>query len=301
MTSKDIRIILTRGLQGSGKSFWAQEQQRKDPSLILVNKDELREMLFRSKFSRPNEKIVLKARDSIVQAALCGGRSVIVHDTNFEPKHEERMNEIADEWNHAAAAPERKAIVEVVEFDTPLDQCIENDLKRNRSVGEKVIRDTYLRYVSRVSSAHPTFSTARNEQLEDAILVDIDGTLAHGISRGPYEFEKCHEDLIDEIVRGIVVNEKDNHGTKIIVCSGRDSKWRAKTKQWLQDNHVPYDLLFMRPEGDGRKDCIVKEEILNQHIIDKYNIKYILEDRRQVVDMWRSHGLKVLHVDYGNF
>lgn len=299
--SKEISITLTRGLPGSGKSWWAYEQQRKDSSIVLVNKDELREMLFQSKFTRSNEKIVLEARDSIVWAALKAGRSVIVHDTNFEPKHQERMEELADNWNHATVAPLAKVGVEVVDFNTSVDQCIVNDLKRDRSVGEKVIRDMYLKYVVKTKNAHPTFSENRNPELQDAIIVDIDGTLAHGLHRGPYEFEKCDEDLIDEIVRGIVVNEKDNLGTKIIVCSGRDSEWRKVTTEWLNKHHVPWDMLFMRPKGDRRKDCLVKEEILDNHIIEKYNVKYILEDRRQVTEMWRSRGLKVLQVDWGNF
>lgn len=57
----------------------------------------------------------------------------------------------------------------------------------------------------------------------------------------------------------------------------------------------------MRPEGDSRKDSVVKEEMYNEHIKYKYNVKAIYDDRQQVVDMWRDLGLTVFQVDKGDF
>lgn len=57
----------------------------------------------------------------------------------------------------------------------------------------------------------------------------------------------------------------------------------------------------MRPEGDIRKDSIVKREIFENYIRDYYNIQFVLDDRNQVVEMWRSLGLKCLQVAEGDF
>lgn len=57
----------------------------------------------------------------------------------------------------------------------------------------------------------------------------------------------------------------------------------------------------MRPEGDIRKDSIVKREIFENYIRDYYNIQFVLDDRNQVVEMWRSLGLKCLQVQEGDF
>ena len=76
---------------------------------------------------------------------------------------------------------------------------------------------------------------------------------------------------------------------------------RAETEKWLEDKEVEYVALFMRPEGDHRKDNIVKEEIFNNHIRNKYNVIFVLDDRNQVVEMWRSLGLKCLQVADGDF
>jgi hypothetical protein len=51
----------------------------------------------------------------------------------------------------------------------------------------------------------------------------------------------------------------------------------------------------------NRKDAIMKEELYRQHIEGKYNIKFVLDDRQQVVDMWRGLGLTVFQVDEGDF
>lgn len=151
-------------------------------------------------------------------------------------------------------------------------------------------------------SAHPTFSSTRDPDKPDAILCDIDGTLAHGyLSRGPYEPEKYSEDLVDEIVRSIVVNERNNIGTKVILVTGRDEQYRTVTEEWLKNNHVAYDALLMRPRNIKDKDYIVKELLLKNVILPAYNVKYVIEDRQNCVAMYRENKLKVLQVDAGEF
>jgi hypothetical protein len=58
----------------------------------------------------------------------------------------------------------------------------------------------------------------------------------------------------------------------------------------------------MRPEGDNRKDSIVKRELFDTHVRNKFYIDFVLDDRDQVVDMWRNDlGLTCLQVDWGDF
>lgn len=56
----------------------------------------------------------------------------------------------------------------------------------------------------------------------------------------------------------------------------------------------------MRKESDSRKDSYVKYEIL-QNLIENYCIVYVIDDRDQVVKMWREAGLRCLQVAPGNF
>jgi hypothetical protein len=59
--------------------------------------------------------------------------------------------------------------------------------------------------------------------------------------------------------------------------------------------------LYMRPEGDMRKDAIVKLEIFDNEIRDNYDVQFALDDRNQVVEAYRSIGLTVLQVADGEF
>jgi hypothetical protein len=57
----------------------------------------------------------------------------------------------------------------------------------------------------------------------------------------------------------------------------------------------------MRKEGDNRKDCIVKEEMFRAHMLPHYYTMLAVDDRDQVVRLWRDLGLTVLQVADGNF
>ena len=57
----------------------------------------------------------------------------------------------------------------------------------------------------------------------------------------------------------------------------------------------------MRKEGDNRPDEVVKEEIFNENIRGNYSVRFVLDDRSKVVDMWRQLGLKCLQVAEGDF
>jgi hypothetical protein len=57
----------------------------------------------------------------------------------------------------------------------------------------------------------------------------------------------------------------------------------------------------MREEGNNEKDSIVKRRLFEDNIRGKYYIEYVLDDRNQVVDMWRNMGLTCLQVAEGDF
>jgi len=52
---------------------------------------------------------------------------------------------------------------------------------------------------------------------------------------------------------------------------------------------------------DFRPDNLIKAELFNEHIKGKYNVRHVYDDRQQVVDMWRSLGIKVYQVEKGDF
>ena len=59
--------------------------------------------------------------------------------------------------------------------------------------------------------------------------------------------------------------------------------------------------LFMRKDNDFREDTIIKKEIYEECIKDKYCILMAVDDRASVVKMWRELGITCLQCDEGNF
>ena len=89
---------------------------------------------------------------------------------------------------------------------------------------------------------------------------------------------------------------------EILLFSGRSARARAQTESWLTQHVIPYDLLVMRAVGDERKDATVKREMYEEHISGKRSVWFVLDDRDQVIDLWRRElGLRCLQVNYGQF
>lgn len=273
---------MLKGLPASGKSKWAKEQCSAD--VVRVNKDDIRAMMG-GEFTKGKENIVLITRDQLVRESLAQNKTIIVDDTDFAPIHEETLGGIAKEYD---------AEFEVRYFDVQVDECIKRDAKRASPVGRAVIMDMYRKYVKQVPEAIPFDST-----LPSVVCVDIDGTLAHMADRSPYDYSKVSTDVVDETIRGIVNIYSLDAG--IIVVSGRKDECRKETELWLRNNKIYFNELHMRKTDDNRPDYIVKKEIYNEHIKGKYNVLFVLDDRDQVVRMWREEGLKCLQVQEGNF
>jgi predicted kinase len=300
--SKKQKIILTRGLPASGKSTWAKEfVKNSNGKAKRVNKDDLREMIDAGVYSKPNEQMILDARDALVDTWLANDiETIIVDDTNFEEKHFERMKEVADQqrYKHECKYLTTDITVEYKDFlDVPLEDCLHRDSLRPKPVGEKVIKSMHQRYILPTIKEGPVVNKKGN-----AIIVDIDGTLAHRCDRQWFDYSKVDQDELDVTVDGIV-RAYAKMGYIILIVSGREATDECyhRTNTWLKKHNIPFYDLMMRKEGDFRRDSIVKKEIYNNYIKDKFDVEFVLDDRQQVVDMWREIGLKCLQVAPGNF
>lgn len=141
------------------------------------------------------------------------------------------------------------------------------------------------------------------------VAFDLDGTLADlrhrlkFIEKGPKDwdgfFAACSDDHpIWEMIHVLWAMRAEQH--TIEIWSGRSDAVRAQTEEWLRKHSVGYDLLRMRKAGDHRPDTEVKAEWL-AGLPFANQPELAFDDRQQVVDMWRSYGVRCCQVAPGNF
>lgn len=90
-------------------------------------------------------------------------------------------------------------------------------------------------------------------------------------------------------------------GTRIVFCSGRSTNEQKSTEEWLKKHCGFMWTLYMRDRHDSRQDSIVKEIILDFELLTRYEPYFMIDDRKQVVDMWRKRGFVCLQCDEGDF
>lgn len=316
--SAPLELVIYRGLPASGKTTLAKAYVAADRDhRARVNRDDLREMLHGGYVSRDVERVVRIARDRLVKAFLDQGVSVACDDTNLPADAVRGLAQLA----RNAGAHVRVSDL----TDVPVELCVLRDLDRGeqggRSVGEDVIRGMHDRYLAGRKSPLPVPEIARaapdraeayvaKPGTPPAIIVDLDGTLCLHNGRSPYDETRVGEDIPNRAVVD-AVRAARAAGFLVVFVSGRSEDCRVASERWI-DAHVfddlwwreyapPYENLFMRPSGDRRKDSIVKREIFDRLIRDRYDVRFVLDDRQQVVDAWREMGLTVFQVAPGDF
>ncbi|MER5887953.1 AAA family ATPase [Streptomyces sp. NPDC001941] len=302
-------VHVMTGLPASGKTTAARRlQEESGGRMRRVNLDDLRGMLDvpdpERRRSHAHEQTVLDIQDAAVRSAVEGGFDVVVDNTHLTPHIPRRLK---------AAVVGLDARFVVHDFtDVPLEECLRRDAARERPVGEEIIRilaDKHAKAVRggwRLTSewleARPAATPyVPDPALPPAVLCDIDGTLALRGDRGPYDFGRCDEDQLNASVSGALRAFRRADGDTIVLLSGRSEDHRALTEAWLARHEVPYDELWMRASGDGRSDDVVKAELFDAHVRDRYAVRLSLDDRDRVVALWRHIGLPTWQVNYGNF
>lgn len=306
------KLLIFRGLPGSGKSTQAKALVATDPEgFVRVNRDDLRQMLHGgvyikgSKNNPGTEQTIIEMEHSMVRRGLRAGLTVIDDNTNLPSRSVKALVEIAESFG---------AEWEIVDFtDVDLDTVLYQNANREAMVDEDVVIDLYRRFVKGKSYPLPFEYTPKpelslspyvpDETKPMAVIVDIDGTVAlmNG-KRTPHEYDKVGLDDPNGSVVDLVRTLRDE-GYKILFTSGRKDRCRDLTREWLKRHVFPDGdfVLFMRLDADNRVDNVTKLEIFNVCIRDRFNVKLVLDDRDQVVQMWRKLGLTCLQVADGNF
>lgn len=139
------KLILTRGLQGSGKTTFAEQWVAEDPThRSRVNRDIIRKTYFNSYWGEGvDEETVSQIERSVALALMIEGvnkgqRDIIVDNTNVKESAVQPYLQLAEDFGYE---------VEFIDFNVPLEELLKRDLTRDKPVGAEVIKfywDTYI-------------------------------------------------------------------------------------------------------------------------------------------------------------
>lgn len=316
---KTRKLILTRGIQGSGKSTWAKQWCHEDPEhRVRFNNDDIRNML--GDYWVPNrENLVKELKNTFAKASMLSGKDIIIDNMNLNPKEIEYWEGLVEYNNdyytgrRGENPPQYQAKyfyeLEFKDFFIPVEECIRRDAMRPNPIGEKVIKATWRRYRDFIIQEDIKNMLKRNPKHVDggslAILVDMDATLCLNTSGRPFYGEGAAENMwSDTQIDGTCALVKAMYEKcKVFIVTGREGTPEIieSTKKWLERHDIKVDELFFRPVGDYSPGPDCKRRIYEENIKGKYNVQFVLDDSSKCVKMWREQGLICLQPNEGKF
>lgn len=288
--------LLTIGISASGKTTWTEEfirfKAQDDEKWININRDQVRAEIYQIKTGLTNfnwttwkrkwEKEATERWEQYIQHVIRteNADGVVISDTNLNPKTRNKIIKTFEDigWD-----------IELKFFPIEYEVAVKRDLARPNPVGSSVIAEQLEKWWEQFGERYVADTT-----LPKAVIVDVDGTLAHAENRNIFDWYTVDTDTPDEMVCAVVKGLKAQ-GFKIVITSGRDEVSLYATWVWLT-RHLGFepDELLMRKYKDMRKDTVVKRELFDNNIRDKYNVVLAIDDRPVVVRLWRSLGIKTL-------
>ena len=301
------KLLILVGAPGSGKSTFARYFLRTEDNWIRVNRDDFRLMQFGDSLMIPfYEERISKMVEASVLTLLKSDTNVIIDATNTSLRTIQDMIHTYTEY----------ADISFKVFDLPVDELVKRCDKRYEETGKFISKSVVERNVANLKHTLEKFDFApiprkvqvattsyvtQDKNLPKAVICDLDGTLSLLNGRDPYNAATCDNDLLNEPVAATLKMAKQR-GYQVILLSGREDKFREPTVRFLDKHQIDYDLLLMRTSNDFRKDNIIKRELFEGEIQGKYFVEFLLDDRNQVVDMWRKDlHLPCFQVNYGDF
>jgi hypothetical protein len=82
----------------------------------------------------------------------------------------------------------------------------------------------------------------------------------------------------------------------LVICTGREERYRRITETWLDDQRVIVARLLMRKDGDRRSAPALKVEMVSGLIKEGIQIIGAYDDREDVIAAYRDLGVRAIRM-----
>jgi predicted kinase len=274
-----------RGLPSSGKTTRAKQLLSDIPDSVRISKEDMRAMMHKGLiWMGDDERIVIEMFNKVLDELFCRNKTIIIDDTNMNKGIVKSYYNLAEEWGYD---------FELVEMDVSLEKCLTWDANRNNPAG----RENILK-MARQYGMIP-------EELQyviyglDNCIADISDRLSHATSLDgsfhPSVFFDPNFISLDKINQDTaeMMFQDYERGYEIVIISSRPASLRRSTEDWLKENCVPFNKIYLRPNNWSYPDHEYKEYILNNYL-DISRCNKIVDDGIHTVEMWRQYHSNVI-------
>lgn len=286
-----MKLTLLVGPPGSGKSSYA----RKNFGIFAtdyISQDDQGKEGHKEKFNK----------------ALLDKRDIVVDRMNFSKEQRQRYLLPAKEAGYTT-----EIYILHESYETCFTRCserTEHPTIKDSKTASKVL-DFFFKKYERVTDDEADTVTRKWPEgfKRDAIICDLDGTLCninHRLRFVKQEkkdwkgfFERMNLDLVNPWCQELLQKFSENYA--IVLASGRPDDYKRITRCWIEEHGIDSTNLYMRRRGDFRPDDVVKEIILDFEILTRFEPYFFIDDRQNVVDLWRRRGYTCLQCDKGDF
>lgn len=333
------KMILTVGIPGSGKSTVADRMKAENPEqVVVVERDQTRTNLFGEKYHRGNfpaksEAQVTRVNEELMKRALREGKTVIVSDTNINPRNVQTLAKTARTYS---------ADLSFEYFDVAPEECKRRNRARGAAGGREVPDHVMDRMISqaygddgrlkemkvgangqvffvprstpgsRMLDAYNKKAEFANPMVDKAVLlVDVDGTLAnnahdaarylHPTDGGKKNFEGFFRSIanapVNSQVRDLANRMREEEGLSIVVLTGRSDSHAKELLDFVKRSGIKASRVVAKREGDFRPDSDFKKEILAEFAEEGLVPVHALDDRDTSIRIMEEAGIMVSRVD----
>ena len=312
-------IILTRGIQGSGKSTWAKQWVQVDPlNRIRYNNDDIRlsQGVYwpeDNKALTKKEKTVKSIKNFAVFTYMENGYDIVIDNMNLNPKEVNYWQSNIEQFNNLHKDIEYH--LEFKDFFIPVEECIARDAQRSNPIGASIIKKTYRQYRSLIIDIETKKLLDNqipvNDVLPNCIIADMDATICFNVTQRPFFGNGAADKMMEDVPNKPIIKLINNYlkcaseNDRIFIITGRENTpaIHEATLNYIK-KYVSEDeriILLMRNLNDHSSGDICKKYIYETFIKDKYNVDFVLDDSNKIVKMYRELGLTVLQPNEGKF